>query len=358
MNSLITNMVKGRRLLAVAVTTLLIAVLGASTVWAAPSSDKLKKDRDSKQSEVDALNREKAEVEADLSSYIERIAKISSEQKKTAEELEKAQAEADAQYASMKDRIRYMYEEGSVSLLNVLLESEDMGDFLNHAYYVNTISEYDRKMLLEYQAITEKVKQKKTQLAEQKDKLEKLQAERLKSQEELASRIKDATDELAAAKSAYEKASAAEKAAAKKRLEEAQARAKKVSETGTPERRSSSKSSSGGSNSGSSSSGGKWNGQKLTPQAGSIMGPSGKETYYNLDMSGVVRIMRSMGNKDKYWVRGDGVKMLGKYVMVAANLQLRPRGSHIQTSLGMGIVCDTGGFAAHNATQLDIATNW
>ena len=88
------------------------------------------------------------------------------------------------------------------------------------------------------------------------------------------------------------------------------------------------------------------------------MGPSGKETYYNLDMSGVVRIMRSMGNKDKYWVRSDGVKMLGKYVMVAANLQLRPRGSHIQTSLGMGIVCDTGGFAASNRTQLDIATNW
>lgn len=36
-----------------------------------------------------------------------------------------------------------------------------------------------------------------------------------------------------------------------------------------------------------------------------------KETYYNLDMSGCVSIMRNMGNTDEYWVREDGCKMLG-----------------------------------------------
>jgi hypothetical protein len=101
-----------------------------------------------------------------------------------------------------------------------------------------------------------------------------------------------------------------------------------------------------------------WDGPVLSRGRGSVMGPSGKETYYNLDMSGVVRIMRGIGNNDPYWVRGDGVKMLGDYVMVAAHLGLRPRGSHILTSLGMGVVCDTGGFANNNPTQLDIATNW
>ena len=68
--------------------------------------------------------------------------------------------------------------------------------------------------------------------------------------------------------------------------------------------------------------------------------------------------MRRMGNNDKYWVRDDGVKMLGKYVMIAANLNIRPRGSLVPTSLGMGIVCDTGGFASKNPTQIDIATSW
>ena len=104
-----------------------------------------------------------------------------------------------------------------------------------------------------------------------------------------------------------------------------------------------------------------WNGKRLSKSAGTIQGPSGKETYYNLNMSGVVSIMRGMGFSEKeypYHVRKDGAKCLGDYIMVAANLQLRPRGSLIETSLGMGLVCDTGGFAKHNITQLDLAVNW
>lgn len=101
-----------------------------------------------------------------------------------------------------------------------------------------------------------------------------------------------------------------------------------------------------------------WNGSVLTASAGVNYGPTGKETYYNLPMQGVVSIMRGMGYSGEYWVRADGAKMLGDYVMVAANLSVYPRGSLVPTSLGMGIVCDTGGFAAGNPNQLDIATAW
>ena len=103
---------------------------------------------------------------------------------------------------------------------------------------------------------------------------------------------------------------------------------------------------------------GTWDGPVLTPSAGVVMGPSGKETYYNLDMSGIVAIMRDMGNKDEYWIREDGCKMLGDYIMCAANLNVHPRGSLVESSLGTCIVCDTGGFAAANPNQLDIAVNW
>ena len=96
----------------------------------------------------------------------------------------------------------------------------------------------------------------------------------------------------------------------------------------------------------------------LTPAKGVNQGPSGKETYYNLPMEGVISIMRSMGNTDKYWIREDGCKMLGDYIMVAAHLDIHPRGSLVETSLGTGIVCDTGTFAYGNANQIDIATNW
>jgi len=99
----------------------------------------------------------------------------------------------------------------------------------------------------------------------------------------------------------------------------------------------------------------------LSSFSGTCQGPSGKETYYNLNMSGVVSIMRNMGYDEEtypYWVRKDGVKMFGNYVMVAANLSSRPKGTILETSLGTAIVVDTGGFAAYNPSQLDIAVSW
>ena len=101
-----------------------------------------------------------------------------------------------------------------------------------------------------------------------------------------------------------------------------------------------------------------WNGPVLNSYAGTVQGPSGKETFYNLPMGGVVSIMQSLGYNYSYWVREDGAKMYGDYIMCAANLNVHPRGSLVETSMGTAIVCDTGGFAYSNSTQLDIATTW
>ena len=70
-----------------------------------------------------------------------------------------------------------------------------------------------------------------------------------------------------------------------------------------------------------------YNGEVLTKQKGAIQGPSGKETYYNLKMDRVVENMRKNGYEGEYWVREDGCKMFGDYIIIAANLSLRPRGS-------------------------------
>ncbi|MCF0259508.1 MAG: hypothetical protein HUJ54_06580 [Erysipelotrichaceae bacterium] len=101
-----------------------------------------------------------------------------------------------------------------------------------------------------------------------------------------------------------------------------------------------------------------WEGQPLTRDAGSIEGPEGTETWYNLNMDGVISIMRKEGNNDPYWVREDGVKMLGDYVMVGADFNVHPRGSLVQTSLGTGIVCDTGYLAPGDSDHIDIAVTW
>ena len=101
-----------------------------------------------------------------------------------------------------------------------------------------------------------------------------------------------------------------------------------------------------------------WNGSVLTAEMGVNYGPTGKETWYDLDMSWVISYMRYLGYDGEYWIRDDGCKMLGSYIMCAANLDVFPRGSLVESSLGTCIVCDTGGFAANNPYQLDIATDW
>jgi hypothetical protein len=100
---------------------------------------------------------------------------------------------------------------------------------------------------------------------------------------------------------------------------------------------------------------------QLDMRTGVCYGPSGKETYYNLPMGGVIKKMRAHGYTDAdypYIEREDGVKCLGSYVMVAADLNKYRRGEIIETSLGQGIVCDTGTFAETDPDQIDIAVTW
>ncbi|MBR3131351.1 G5 domain-containing protein [Candidatus Saccharibacteria bacterium] len=80
-----------------------------------------------------------------------------------------------------------------------------------------------------------------------------------------------------------------------------------------------------------------------------------QETYYDLNMSGVMRFCGKSG----YSVREDGAKIDDEgYVIIAANLSRYPRCSIVETSLGPGRVYDTGTFATTNPEQFDLATDW
>ncbi len=104
-----------------------------------------------------------------------------------------------------------------------------------------------------------------------------------------------------------------------------------------------------------------WTGSILTKEIGGNMGPAGRETYYNLPMQGCINKMRELGYSEEeypYWIRDDGAKMLGRYVMIAANWKIRPLGTILETSLGWSIVVDTGDFVAEYPYGVDIAVDW
>ncbi len=75
----------------------------------------------------------------------------------TQAKLEEARQTEEQQYASMKLRIKYMYEKGDTSFLDLLMESRDFAELLNRAEYVSKISEYDREQLDLYVATKEAI---------------------------------------------------------------------------------------------------------------------------------------------------------------------------------------------------------
>lgn len=84
------------------------------------------------------------------------------------EELEIAKITVENQYQIMKKRIKYMYENGESSYLDVLLQSDGLSDMLNHVEYMSKITEYDNSLLDKYTKLKEDVIQKEKEI---KDKL-------------------------------------------------------------------------------------------------------------------------------------------------------------------------------------------
>lgn len=84
-------------------------------------------------------------------------------------------------------------------------------------------------------------------------------------------------------------------------------------------------------------------------------GVSHRETYYDLPMNAV---MGACGGST-YTIRADGAKVdRDGYILIAANYSRYPRCSVVETSMGLGKVYDTGGFAAVHPDGFDLATDW
>ena len=95
----------------------------------------------------------------------------------TTQEYEQAKATEEAQYEAMKLRIRFMYEKGDATYLQLILESHSIGEMMNKADYISQLYEYDRKMLQAYQEAREATLAIKEQLEDERSELEAQQHE-------------------------------------------------------------------------------------------------------------------------------------------------------------------------------------
>ena len=95
------------------------------------------------------------------------------------EEYKAAEAVERRQYEAMKERIRFTYEQGESSYMELLLSSGSFSELLNRAEFIEEVSAYDDRMLEEYQKIKQlvadmkaKLEADRAQLVEEKEALE------------------------------------------------------------------------------------------------------------------------------------------------------------------------------------------
>ena len=78
------------------------------------------------------------------------------------------------------------------------------------------------------------------------------------------------------------------------------------------------------------------------------------ETWYNLPMQKALNYRASEGFAIDYWERSDGMKMNGRFIILAADKSI-PMGTIIETSRGTGMVLDQH---RTDANVVDLAVTW
>ncbi len=122
--------------------------------------------------EIDELDAEMVALLTDINLIKEAIENKEADIVKAQEEYDAALAEKNKQYEAMKVRIRFMYEKGEVSYLQMFFGAKSMGEIMNKASYVEELYEYDRRLLEEYEGIVQQVAALQDSLEEEKSELD------------------------------------------------------------------------------------------------------------------------------------------------------------------------------------------
>ena len=125
----------GRAALAVA----LASSMAVTPVFAAPDTDELESSKAAAQSEADSLQEQLTELLNKAGELEEEMITTGEKIIEAQADLEEAQQKADEQYASMKVRIQYMYENGQATAIETLLSATDFSDFVNKAEYISNV---------------------------------------------------------------------------------------------------------------------------------------------------------------------------------------------------------------------------
>lgn len=215
---------KTKRLTSAGAVAVCIAVIGCANtyVYAEPSSAELEQKTSDLQGELSSLNSQLDELIGQMDSMSQEAEDLAEAMAETQERLDEAQIKGEEQYEAMKLRIKYMYEAGDTSFLELVCSAKSMSDFLNKTDFVQTISEYDRNMLDELLATQEEIAEEGDLLKEQHQELVAKQEDIQSKRQEVEEMISSTSGELSDYSAQLERARQAEALAAAQAAKPAQ----------------------------------------------------------------------------------------------------------------------------------------
>ena len=275
------------------VSSMILAVTLACTMTVTPvfadEVSDLKQKKQETQNQVSDLQTQLNSLMTKISDLENDLIETGEEISQTEEDLKTAQEEQEQQYAAMKLRIKYMYEEGTgTATVEKVLTSGDISSVLTQAEYSQQVHSYDRDKLEEYVATVQKVEDLKTTLETKMADLQETQTEYDAQKDELNTTITEKSSEIANLDVKIDEAvkKAAEEAA-KKAAEEAAK--KNNSSSSSSNRNNSSNSSSSSSNSSSSNSSSSSSGSSSSSSSNSSSSSSSSSSpSYSADKGSII----------------------------------------------------------------------
>ena len=184
---------KHKRMIAV----MMAGVIGFACFYSADASviKDAKKKKNEAQQNLDNINQqinniqsEQSKVKSQMAAYDEQLMSLLTDMELLKTDIDNKEGEIDQamtdlaaaqekeqqQYADMKKRIQYMYENGDDTFLDALVESEDISDLLNRVEYVSEVYSYDRELLVAYQETVQQVADLESQLEQELADMEEL----------------------------------------------------------------------------------------------------------------------------------------------------------------------------------------
>ena len=175
-----------------------VAAMGCTStlVYAEPSTKDLEDKTSGLKGELNNLNNELNSLGSEMDSISQQIEETTKAMESTKERLDEAQKKGEKQYEDMKLRIKYMYEAGDTSFIELLCSAENMTDFLNKTDFIKNVSEYDRNMLVELQKTQDSIMEEGKKLEEQQASLQDMQEDLNTKRSTLESKISSTSTQL------------------------------------------------------------------------------------------------------------------------------------------------------------------